>query len=76
VGNLNYITLMGVITELFATTMGTGKSRHLWANAQYCRFLQKTQRLMGWLSQVKALFEQFVPVADANPLGDTFFDQV
>ncbi|KAK8872453.1 hypothetical protein PGQ11_002967 [Apiospora arundinis] len=39
-------------------------------------FLQQTQRLTGWLSQVKALFERFVPVADADPLGDTFFDQV
>ncbi|KAK7937459.1 uncharacterized protein PG986_014327 [Apiospora aurea] len=39
-------------------------------------FLQQTQRLTGWLSQVKALFERFVPVTDADPLGDTFFDQV
>ncbi|KAK8076820.1 hypothetical protein PG996_002990 [Apiospora saccharicola] len=38
-------------------------------------FLQQTQRLTGWLSQVKVLFERFVPMADADPLGDTFFDQ-
>ncbi|KAK7937572.1 uncharacterized protein PG986_014440 [Apiospora aurea] len=40
------------------------------------KFLQQTQRVTGWLSQVKALFERFVSVADANPLGDTFFDEV
>ena len=50
---------------------GAGRS----TNIEY-RFLQQTQRLTGWLSQVRALFERFVPVADADPLDDTFFDQV
>ena len=40
------------------------------------KFLQQTQMVTGWLWQVKALFKRFVPVADADPLGDTFFDQV
>ncbi|KAK8002244.1 hypothetical protein PG989_001963 [Apiospora arundinis] len=39
-------------------------------------FLQQTQMVTGWLSQVKTLFERFVPVADADPLGHAFFDQV
>ncbi|KAK7937505.1 uncharacterized protein PG986_014373 [Apiospora aurea] len=37
---------------------------------------EQERRETGWLSQVKALFERFVPVADADPLDDTFFDQV
>ncbi|KAK8096358.1 uncharacterized protein PG998_014226 [Apiospora kogelbergensis] len=30
----------------------------------------------GAIEEVRALFERFVPVADADPLDDTFFDQV